>query len=102
MSAGARHLEYSKRALREIDAARTWWRANRNKAPDALDEDLARTLLLIREQPEIGGTIGSGSGLRRVLLSRVRYHLYYRISQDGTKVFVLSLWHTSRAQGPVL
>jgi plasmid stabilization system protein ParE len=39
-------------------------------------------------------------GVRRVHLSRVRYHLYYRARPS--RIEVLALWHTSRGKGPAL
>lgn len=37
-------------------------------------------------------------GVRRVLLPRTRYHLYYQASKD--LVEVLALWHSSRGGAP--
>lgn len=42
------------------------------------------------------------AGLRRVLLGRTRYHLYYTVSEDATVVEILSLWHTARGKAPRL
>lgn len=39
-------------------------------------------------------------GVRRVTLSRIRYYLYYRVTEDALQV--LALWHTSRGQEPIL
>ena len=41
-------------------------------------------------------------GLRRLLLGRTQYHLYYVVSEDELIVEVLSLWHTSRGNPPRL
>jgi len=38
--------------------------------------------------------------LRRLYLSRVRYHIYYRL--EPGKVLVLAFWHASRGGGPGL
>ncbi len=40
------------------------------------------------------------AGVRRVTLSRVRYHVYYRLADDAIQI--LAVWHTSRGQGPDL
>jgi plasmid stabilization system protein ParE len=57
---------------------------------------------LIALQPDIGARALNAklSGVRRVHLSRVRYHLYYRSRLDHGTVEVLALWHTSRGTGP--
>jgi plasmid stabilization system protein ParE len=39
-------------------------------------------------------------GVRRLVLYKIRYYLYYRLS--GDTVDVLALWHTSRGEGPAL
>jgi hypothetical protein len=38
--------------------------------------------------------------MRRVLLGRVRYHLYYVVVPEEEAVDVLALWHTARGTGP--
>ncbi|WP_224362088.1 type II toxin-antitoxin system RelE/ParE family toxin [Hyalangium versicolor] len=97
-------LLFSRDAAREVAEALAWWSANRTAAPMALREDLRRGLELIRTQPEAGARAANARlpGVRRLNLGRVRYHLYYCISEDGSAVEVLSLWHSSRGAGPSL
>ena len=86
-------------AIRE---ASVWWAQNRPSAPAALIEELQRAFALISVQPEIGARALNTSlpGVRRVLVARIRYYLYYRRSPSGTQVEILALWHTSRGTGP--
>jgi plasmid stabilization system protein ParE len=42
------------------------------------------------------------SGMRRVLLPRTRYHLYYTVDESEGVVRIHALWHTARGQGPKL
>lgn len=95
-------LRLEPRARSEILTARKWWRANRPAAPQAFDEELEHAFRLIRSMPDAGQPVASPrhSGMRRVLLSRVHYHLYYRVTDDIAEV--LALWHTSRGHGPGL
>lgn len=95
-------LLFTRDAAREFTDALTWWRENRPAAPDALKEDLRRGLELIRTQPGAGARAANVRlpSVRRLNLSRVRYHLYYCISEDGSAIEVLSLWHSSRGAGP--
>jgi plasmid stabilization system protein ParE len=95
-------LLFTRDAARELAEALSWWRTNRPGAPDALLEDLRRGLELIRSQPEAGAKAANARlpGVRRLNLTRVRYHLYYAISEDGSTIEVLSLWHSSRGAGP--
>jgi plasmid stabilization system protein ParE len=82
--------------------ARRWWVENRPKAPHAFLEELRRGFELITGQPLVGSraTNVRVAGVRRIHLSRVRYHLYYRASGDSVEV--LALWHSSRGSPPPL
>ena len=79
-----------------------WWDENRDRAPEAFDEDLAEAFLLLSAEPGVGAPVlqTRAQGIRRLHLARIRYHLYYRIR--GDQVAVLGLWHTSRGSGPSL
>ena len=98
-------VDFTRRAAAQTEAANVWWRENRPQAPNALREELAQAVQLIALQPEIGATARNITlaGVRRVLLSRVRYHLYYRIVDGPPRsIEVLSLWHTSRGGNPAV
>jgi len=85
-----------RRAGRQIDAAKAWWVRNRDKAPQAFDEEINRAFAVIAESPTIGiiqRTRRSGV-VRRITLERIRYYLFYRIRRDSIEVILL--WHTSR------
>jgi plasmid stabilization system protein ParE len=92
------------RADRHIRDAAQWWIRNRTKAPTAFIEELSSAFALIKELPNAGEPVLHTriTGLRRLLLGRVQYHLYYVLSDDGTTVEVLALWHASRGKGPRL
>jgi plasmid stabilization system protein ParE len=97
-------LRVSRRAGRQIREASTWWLRHRDKAPLAFAEDLDDALNLIVELPNAGelDRRGRTAGVRRVLLTRTRYHLYYSVDESTRTVQVLSLWHTSRGTSPTL
>lgn len=98
-------VDFTRRAAAQTEAATLWWRENRPLAPDALREELEQALQLIALQPEIGATARNIklAGVRRVLLSRVKYHLYYRIVEGPPRsIEVLSLWHTGRGGNPAV
>jgi len=91
-------LQITRRAAREIRVASEWWDENRPAAPDAFRDAIDKAFELIRTQPEIG-TVATNvklAGVRRILLSRVRYHLYYRVKNKPHTVEVVAIWHTSR------
>lgn len=90
----------TRRAAREIAEAADWWSTNRSNAPALFRMEIARAFQLVSARPEIGASAIDArlAGVRRVLLSRIRYHLYYRVASDTVEI--LALWHTSRAAGP--
>ena len=95
-------IEVSDLAKAQIRAAEEWWRANRPAAPNAIREELERASRLIAVQPGVGARARTLSlvGVRRLLLARVRYHLYYRVVTDPDRVEVLAFWHSSRRSAP--
>ena len=93
-------VELSKRAAREIARARRWWLANREKAPAALDEELAALVEKLEANPSIVGVRQRGGSRRRVLLKRIRYYVYFRVSEDEARVQILAFWHASRGREP--
>lgn len=90
----------TRRAARQIREADAWWKNNRPTAPDAIGEELERAFAFISQQPGIGARATNVQllGVRRIHLSRVRYHLYYRVRSETVEV--LAFWHTSRGSRP--
>jgi plasmid stabilization system protein ParE len=80
-----------------------WWLENRTAAPTMLADELEGAYTLISDLPLAGEAVPHSqiSGVRRVLLGRTRYHLYYVVS-DSSTIEILSLWHTSRGSRPRL
>lgn len=95
-------VKVSQDAQAQIEAAAAWWAQNRPLAPGAVRQDLDRILGLLSVNPGIGARARRAKlqGLRRVTLSRIRYYVYYRISDDALEV--LAFWHTSRGRQPRL
>ena len=97
-------VTFWKRAARQIESAADWWHENRHDSPDALSDELARTLELITLQPGVGLPAVNArlSGVRRILLPRVGYFLFYRVAPRKQLVEVLAFWHARRGSGPRL
>lgn len=94
-------LELTSLAARQIAAAREWWLAHRNKAPDAFDDDLDALLGRLEDRARIvGRPVVGQTGVRRVYLKRIRYFVYFEEIDDGARVRVLALWHGSREGHP--
>ena len=91
-------------AARQIEEANEWWREHRESSPDALADDLARAFDLVSRQPGVGAPARSDRlpDVRRLLLPRVGYLLYYRTAPSRHEVHVLALWHARRGTDPPL
>ncbi|OGQ26381.1 MAG: hypothetical protein A2138_19765 [Deltaproteobacteria bacterium RBG_16_71_12] len=97
-------LRYAKRAVRQIAAAASWWTENRPLAPMMFERELAHALRTIQESSTVFAELKTtkAKGIRRVLMARSRYHLYWHMIEDGTVVEILACWHTSRGRNPPL
>jgi plasmid stabilization system protein ParE len=92
------------RADRRIAEAAKWWWDNRSAAPDLFIREFIDATLTLSRTPEIGTpqrhrTI---SGLRRLLLERTRYHVYYVYRIERDEVWILSVWSALRGRRPPL
>lgn len=87
--------------VQTIDA---WWRENRPAAPAMFSDELEKALELIAEAPDIGRRYRARarSGVRRVLLTGSRYHVYYARDRDRDELLVLAVWSAHRGRGPTL
>lgn len=95
-------VELTHRAAAQIERAAAWWAENRPAAPDAIRVDFQEARSLLSRQPGVGAKSSTRRypDLRRLFLSRVRYHIYYRVTPG--KVVILAFWHASRGTGPSL
>ena len=91
------------RAARQMRAALEWWRENRLAAPELLDQELRGVLAVIAAAPTLGAPARDAHlvGVRRILLRRTRYHVYYRVDVAAGRLEILALWH-ARRQPPSL
>lgn len=98
-------VDFTRSASKQVDEAGRWWRENRTKAPRALREELDQAIQMIASQPDVGAVARNTklAGVRRILLSRVSYHLYYRLLETpGRSLQIVALWHASRGDAPRL
>jgi plasmid stabilization system protein ParE len=97
-----RPLVVTAAAEHQIRAASEWWYEHRESAPGLFGSELRRAFELIVQYPEAAPTARHPElpGVRRVLLPRTRFYLYYRVAPGGVEV--LALWHTSRGESPRL
>ena len=98
-----RRVRFTRSARQQVKEAQAWWLENRDKAPTLFVDELEYVLTLIARLPGVGVEASDVrlAGVRRVLLPRTRYAVYYRIARRGG-VEVLALWQTQRGSGPEL
>lgn len=98
----ALRVRISARAEAQIQQAAQWWAENRPAAPGAVRIDIGHALVLLSRQPGMGARYegARANGVRRLLVARVRYFIYYRVTQDSLDV--PAVWHTRRGQQPRL
>jgi len=89
-------------AAGHIRQAESWWRENRQAAPDAVRLELQRAFGLIAAHPRIGSRAASVRlpDVRRIYIPTIKYHLYYHVIGSPEYVEIVALWHKSRGDGP--
>ena len=96
-------IEVSDRADRQIREADRWWRQNREKAPNAIREELERIGALIAFQPHLGALATNTRlrGVRRFHIERIHYDLYYRaVGSPPEYVEIVAFWGSRRGSKP--
>ncbi len=104
MTVPALPVVFTRRAARQVESAAIWWSENRPAAPDAIGQDLAAALRIVSRHPGVGAPAGSQRlrGVRRILLRRVSYLMYYRVAPRKKRLEILALWHARRGTRPRL
>ncbi|MCA9707858.1 MAG: type II toxin-antitoxin system RelE/ParE family toxin [Myxococcales bacterium] len=98
-------VRVSPQAVEQVRAAQRWWAANREAAPSPLRDELAKGLQRLAELPEIGPPYPNDRvpGVRRLLLRKSQYHIYYVYDARGPGlVVVLAIWSARRGREPRL
>ncbi|HYR29839.1 MAG TPA: type II toxin-antitoxin system RelE/ParE family toxin [Thermoanaerobaculia bacterium] len=96
-------IEVSNLADRQMREADRWWRQNRDKAPNAIREELERIGALIASRPYIGAraTNVKLAGVRRVHVERIHYNVYYRVvGTPPESIEIVAFWGSRRGSGP--
>ena len=95
-------LRIAAAADEQIERIDMWWQANRQAAPDLFAQELADALEALTERTTAGVPHCERRGVtvRRLLLRRSRYHVYFSYGADI--VDVRAVWHAERGRGPSL
>jgi plasmid stabilization system protein ParE len=93
-------VAFTARATNQTRRALAWWRENRPAAPDLLEQELRSVLALVAAAPSLGAVARDPriEDVRRVLLRRTRYHVYYRVDAAAERLDVLAVWHSNRRE----
>ena len=97
-------LVVTRDADEQIEEADLWWRENRPKAENRVQEELSYAFALLLESPGIGSLYFDEDvpGLRRFRLRTTPYFLYYSVDEDRGEFVVVALWSGMRGKGPPL
>jgi len=89
-------------ALEQVRKVDEWWQRERVSVPDLFVEEFCAALDRLAAVPSSGAVYDGGHrrDLRRLLMPRTRYHVYYVAAQD--RVAVLAVWHATRGERPRL
>jgi hypothetical protein len=80
-----------------------WWREHRD-AKMLLAQEFLAAIRHLRAAPETGSlyTCRRGRAIRRWLMPKTEYHVYYRFDREQDLLVIYSLWGARRGRGPKL
>jgi plasmid stabilization system protein ParE len=92
------------KAKAELEIIERWWALHRKEHPDLVSEELAEAADTLATAPDAGLEYSPRlrPGMRRIMLPRSRYHLYYRVLREERSVEIVAVWFAGRAKGPPL
>jgi plasmid stabilization system protein ParE len=92
-------------AASQLEEIASWWAENRLDARDLVVTEFEKIVECLEAAPlAIGTTYGETRrpNVRRALMLRTNYHVYYTIDESSRMVRILALWHGRRSGGPRL
>lgn len=90
-------------ADRQIQRIDLWWRKNRQKAPVLFAQQIAWAIAFLSETPLLGSPVIMGKRhLRRLLMRKTGYYVYYDVNEKAERVEMRAVWHTARGKTPRL
>ncbi len=94
-------VELSDEADAQVAKIDAWWRQNRLTAPDRFTDELERAFDDLGTIPSLGTVYPQGQpGVRRLLLHRTHYYLYF--VEEADRIYVVAMWSCFRGRGPKL
>lgn len=95
-------VDFSARALREMQRIDASWR-KRASSPDVFLDELEETIELIETTGVLGAVYDAKAKhqVRRLLMKKSQYHVY-SVSKSEELVVVVCIWSARRKRGPKL
>jgi plasmid stabilization system protein ParE len=92
---------FSRTADAQVETVESWWRENRPAAPDMFSRELEAAVHLLENSPLIGKAYPQAPvpEVRRLLIGRSRYHLYWEVDVTTRSVTILAVWYAGRGSG---
>ena len=92
------------RAQAHVDEAAAWWKPTRQAAPMLVVDEFEAAAERLITTPLSGAIYRQTTfhSVRRLLLPRIRYHLYYEVHEASGLVRIVAFWHAARRRGPRL
>ena len=92
------------RAKAHVDEAASWWKTNRQAAPMLVVDEFEAAAERLTTAPLSGAIYRQTTfnSVRRLLLPRIRYHIYYEVHEASRLVRIVAFWHAARRRGPRL
>ena len=101
MSPGEWLVELSASALEHADQIQRWWKAERPAAPYLFRQELEAACRRLAGAPRSGAVYRTGDHVvRRLLLRRSGYHVFYELGEVDRRVTIQAVWHARRGRGP--
>lgn len=95
---------FSHAAAAQAQVIADWWTLNRTAAPDMFVRELDATVRLLETSPLLGSHYVRAPlpGVRRLLIGRSHYHVYWEVDAATRTVTITAIWHARRGSGPPL
>lgn len=91
-------------AQAQMRRAANWWAEQRPAVPSLFVDEFEAALGQLRTVPLMGArySLVKSYDLRRILLQRSLYHVYYTVQPAEVRVIVRAVWHSARGRKPWL
>ncbi len=85
-----------------LSAAVGWWRTTYPATSTILTDEFEEAVRLVAAMPEVGAPFSRTAipGVRRLLLQKTKYWVYYAYDVRHAVVYVLAVWSARRGTPP--